>query len=38
MMYQSNFQKFPTFTMCSKQSTNRMAANDGQLILTIHDE
>ena len=37
MMYPSNFQKFKIFTMCSNQSTNKIAANDGQNKLTIHD-
>ena len=37
MMFPSNFSKFPTFRMLSNQSTNKIAANDGQLKLTIHD-
>ena len=37
MMCPSNFQKFPTFSMCCKQSTNKIAANDSQIKPTICD-
>ena len=36
-MYPSNSQKFPTFSMRSSQPKNKMAPNDGQITLTIHE-
>ena len=36
-MYPSNLQEFPSFSLHSNQSTNKMATNDGQIKLTICD-
>ena len=37
MIYLSSFWKYSTFSLCSNQSTNKMATNDGQIKLTIQD-
>ena len=37
MIYVSNFRNFPTCSMCTSQSTQKMVANNGQLKQTICD-
>ena len=37
IMDPSNFLKFSTFCMRCSQSANKIAANDGQIKLSIHD-